>query len=93
MEYYRQHFDSTYHPIVYTLINQLSEQAKLFMKCSNYGYDRFLLECYSSNNPNIHKSPNTLKVIKANTRWMQYARTTLRYYQKMQYARTTLLYG
>ena len=45
-EYYRSSFDSTFHPLIYKLINQLSSQASQFQKNGDPVYDRFLYEAF-----------------------------------------------
>lgn len=58
-EYYRESFDSTFHPLVYKMLNELSIQAGDFQKHTDPVYDRFLFECFntcSDGNHNYQKS-------------------------------------
>ena len=45
-EYYRQSFDSTYHPIIYELIRELQQQAESFQIAVDPVYDRFLRDVH-----------------------------------------------
>ena len=54
-EYYRQHFDCTFHPLIYKMINELTTQAEHFQKCFDPIYDRFLFNSLRSKNENDNK--------------------------------------
>ena len=45
-EFYRQHFDPTYHPIIYDLISELQLQAEYFQTTVDPFYDRFLRDVH-----------------------------------------------
>ena len=45
-EYYRQSFDSTYHPVIYELIRDLEKQAKSFQIAVDPIYDKFLRDVH-----------------------------------------------
>ena len=45
-EYYRQSFDSTYHPIIYELVRDLEKQAKSFQIAVDPIYDKFLRDVH-----------------------------------------------
>ena len=47
-EYYRETFDPTFHPLVYKMLNELSNQAGDFQKHTDPVYDRFLFECFNT---------------------------------------------
>ena len=57
-EYYREQFDPTFLPLIYKLINKLSDQAQVFQIVVDPVYDKFLLECYCRNNPKVNTRPN-----------------------------------
>ena len=56
-EYYREEFDPTFLPIVYKLLNRLSDQAQIFQSSLDPVFDKFLAECFSRDNYEIHKPP------------------------------------
>ena len=45
-EYYRSSFDSTFHPLIYKMLNQLSSQVLDFQTSADPVYDRFLYESF-----------------------------------------------
>ena len=56
-EYYREEFDPTFYPLIYKMVNQLTDQAEHFQKCCDPIYDRFLFDSLSRENPEIHQFP------------------------------------
>ena len=52
-EYYRDSFDPTFLPVIYKLLNNLSNQAQTFQTAVDPVYDRFISACFSRNNPSI----------------------------------------
>ena len=45
-EYFRKHFDPTYLPLIYKLVNELSKTAGNFQNVADKVFDRFQLECW-----------------------------------------------
>ena len=61
-EYYRQSFDSTYHPVIYELIRDLEKQAESFQIAVDPIYDKFLrdVHCAVTDDTNECKKGNTM---------------------------------
>jgi len=52
-EYYRDSFDPTFLPVIYKLMNKLSDQAQTFQAAVDPVYDSFLSACFSRNDLSI----------------------------------------
>ena len=48
LEYYRQEWNPTFHPIIYKLVNALTAQATRYQHLADPIYDKFLLEVLNS---------------------------------------------
>ena len=60
-EYYRKEWDPTYHPILYNMVRDLSDQAGEFQKRVDPVYHQFLVDSLEVKKKNQHKASTELK--------------------------------